>query len=122
MEDSRIDAEAESTTDEPVVSSPVEDSVEPMVEVEAGEALESVAAAPVAATVELESAAPVSVVPAVVEFESVVPVEVVLEVVVLPESALPTATQEPKGPAAASFLQRTRHASPFGPPVQFTPL
>lgn len=111
------DETAGSEIDESVVLPPVEDSVVPVeAEVEAEEAaLESVA-------VELVPAAPVSVVPVVVELEPVASVGGVLDVVVLPESALPTATQEPKGPAAASFLHRTRHASPFGPPVQFTPL
>lgn len=42
--------------------------------------------------------------------------------VLVVEPALPTATHEPKGPARAWFLQRTRHASPLGPPVQLTPL
>lgn len=118
------DEEAESAIDELLVSSPVEESVAPVeAEAEAEEAaLESVAAAPAAVAVESVPAAPVSVVPAAVELEAVVPVDVVLEAVELPESALPTATQEPKGPAAASFRHRTRHASPFGPPVQFTPL
>lgn len=38
------------------------------------------------------------------------------------DPTLPTATQEPKGPARAGLRQRTRQASPLGPPVQLTPL
>lgn len=75
---------------------------------------------PVVATSVEVSVVPEAAADAGLEAESTELVVFDVVVVALLEPALPTATHDPNGPALASFLHRTRHASPFGPPVQFT--